>query len=93
MPLFLNQPSHQSLLLERINMKQIKKIEEGVIIGGFSVSSPWDEEVPLKIEEAIVRNIDGELWAEHIKPQYDYTEVEDNEYWRGKIIERLNSNE
>ena len=62
-------------------IKKEKTIREGSKLGGFYIPSPWDNEVPLLIEEAIVRKFGKELWAEHIKPQYDYTEVKDTKEW------------
>lgn len=62
------------------------KINVGDKIGGFYVSSPWDEDVPLLIEEAIVREFEGVLWAEHIKPQYDYTEITEPDKWIDKRL-------
>ena len=69
------------------------KVKEGDKVGGFSVSSPWDEDVPLLIEEAVVRNFDGELWAEHIKPQFDYTEIKDTEKWVKYLLRKNNDKE
>ena len=62
------------------------KIIAGDKVGGFWISSPWDEEVPMEIHEAIVRDIDGELWAEHINPQYDWTEIDDPEKWAKYLL-------
>jgi hypothetical protein len=66
--------------------KKIRRLKEGDRLGGFYVSSPWDEEVPLEIEEAIVRKFGNELWAEHIKPQYDYSEIKDEKEWLKYLI-------
>ena len=64
----------------------MRKIKVGDKIGGFYISSPWDEEVPLLIEEAIVEEYDGILWARHIKPQYDYTEIKYPIKWSKYIL-------
>ncbi len=63
-----------------------EEIKEGVEIGGYIIPSPWDEDVPLTIERAVIRDYEGQLYAEHLKPQYDSNEVEDNLYWRNYIL-------
>ena len=74
--------------MKNIKVKKEKKmkLKEGDKIGGFYISSPCDNQVTIEIKEAIVRKIEGQLWAEHINPQYDWTEINDAEEWSKYLL-------
>jgi hypothetical protein len=71
------------------NIESIKELKEGDRIGGFYVTAPWDDEDTVFIKEAIVRKFGKELWAEHIKPQYDYTEIKDKKGWTKYLLSTI----